>query len=1090
MQCCDCLSDNRENVKYCTHCGHPLIALCQRCGASIEVNDRFCGTCGVKLPATAYLPPRSEEPITQPAELVHLPAKHEIFESARKHVTVLFADISGFTAMSERMDAEDVTNLMNGCLKRLGTIVTKYEGYIDKFIGDCIMAIFGAPIAHENDPELAIRAALEMNEAIRDYNKNLPIRLEKALSLHIGINSGMVVAGNVGSNQKMQYTVMGDTVNLAARLESIAGDSQIFVSKYTYNLTRNWFEFIEHEPIKVKGKKDLVAVYEVSDIKHSDRRTLHQTQQRSPLVGRTEELGLLKKRLECLLNGTSEIVILTSEAGIGKSRIQLEIQDYINEQRMQIVYGCCNSFNRQTSYYIFTEIFKNLFDMESEDLPQTMAAKLATNLPLLTGQDANALGMQAKEAIVYLGWIMGFDRSEEYDIPLQQMDALDIKFAIFKSIEWFFTELARHLPLVLVLEDLHYADISSVEVIQYLIESLCNTPIMLLILLRPEKRHPSANLPRIAQSSTKSEALEISIKNLNPGESDELVRNLLQREAVPEAILNMVRLRAEGNPFYIEAIVRDLLENDIITVKEGRPIEILQDIDRSSIPETIQGMLVSRIDKLPPKLKRILQIAATIGPIFKYELIEHIVPDPELEANLQLLAELDIVFEFKTFPEIEYCFKNLLTQEAAYACMLHQKQRELHHEVADAIRNLYSARLDDHFEVLAIHYRIAQDYLEAYNFQVKSGLKAKKIHANQNVIEHFHNALETYARIKETPDSSMLALPICDVYIYLSEIQELTGDLEQATASLENALATLNEPLKIANLKRNIGRILEKKGEKEMALSLYRKVHELLKEHPDSLELGRLLVNESWVLNRMRRHDDAINKCMHALQLFENLNSAPDLAQAHNNLAVYFECRNELELAMAHNKISIELCLKYRNTRKLANVYLSMGYVHNKRGEFATAVEFFDKSIATMEKIGNRYGMGTALMAKGRGYLDLDLLEEAEHVLHKALQIHKSLRLPFKIVANEITLAKVYIRQGNLEVASAHLAYAREIAGTHNNASDLAKIAHIEARILAENGADASDKFQEAINHLKALGREQEVAWIMQEFKSGKVSQS
>ena len=358
MNCPDCTHDNRSGIKYCTRCGSPLYLICPACRSAVQEDDIFCGECGVKLPQMVSRPQlqtadAAQQQTSPETEIVTTPgdAGSNGIESARKHVTVLFADISGFTAMSEKLDPEEVTDLMNGCLKRLAETVTKYEGYVDKFVGDCIMALFGAPIAHENDPELAVRCALEMNQVTAEYNKILPIKLEKPLMLHTGVNSGMVVAGGVGSDANMSYTVMGDTVNLASRLESIAGNGQIFLSKYTYNLVRNKFAFKEHEPIKVKGKKDPVAVYEVTGVKTSRTQERSDQKVKTPLIGRSQEMKTLHSRIDRFLEGDSQIVLLTSDAGIGKSRVQQEIESYLADKQVQIIQGTCHSFSRSTSYY-------------------------------------------------------------------------------------------------------------------------------------------------------------------------------------------------------------------------------------------------------------------------------------------------------------------------------------------------------------------------------------------------------------------------------------------------------------------------------------------------------------------------------------------------------------------------------------------------------------------------------------------------------------------------------------------------------------------------------------------------------------------
>jgi tetratricopeptide (TPR) repeat protein len=320
----------------------------------------------------------------------------------------------------------------------------------------------------------------------------------------------------------------------------------------------------------------------------------------------------------------------------------------------------------------------------------------------------------------------------------------------------------------------------------------------------------------------------------------------------------------------------------------------------------------------------------------------------------------------------------------------------------------------------------------------------------------------------------------------LSEVYELTGDLDLAIQAREKAVETLDDDLEKADSKRNIGRILEKKGNKEEALEIYEAVYDLLESHQDSIEMGRLLMNQSWVLNRMWQPDDAIEKCNRALRLFESKHATEDIAQAHNNLAVFFENIGDLDLALEHNQESMALFSSLNNKRKLANVYLSLGYVHNKRKELQTALEYFEQSTTIMEKIGNRYGAGTALMAKGRCYIDMGRLDEAESVLGRSLQIHRDLDLNLKIVANELAMAKVHLEKDDTRSAREHLAEAKDIAAAEDNRSDLAKISRLEAHLLVKEGQDPGPKFEETIAALGSLGKERDVSQIIEEFETYK----
>lgn len=1042
----------------------------------------FCGGCGARLPvATGKLSPL---PSIQVSGLPKPSAASGVktqttpsMEAERRNVTVLFADISGFTAMSELLDPEEVTKIMNGCLKIMADSVMKYEGYVDKFIGDCIMAIFGAPVAHENDPELAILAALEMKKEVEEYNRNLPVKLEKPLTMHIGINTGMVIAGGVGSDQKMEYTVMGDTVNLASRLESNAGSGQIFVSEYTYNGTRNHFEFINHESITVKGKRKPVAVYEAVKAKSYREQGGKKTEAASPLVGRGPEMEILNTCLDKLAAGTGQAVFLISDAGVGKSRILYEAKKHPQKEKIQILEGICRSFNSATCYYIFSEFFKNLFNVDPEDLPETTALKITKNLPLLLGLDPEALPSEGREAIVFIAAILGLKIGDDYDIHLAQMEAQEIKAATFRSIAWFFGQLARKKPLILIMEDLHYSDSTSVELIAYLLGQLKKMPVMLLLLMRQQKEHPSSKLPLIAKQSLNGRCSEIVFNRLTHEECVELTRRLFKAEIIPDAVLDLIQSRADGNPLFIEEIVRNLLEEKVVEKTEDGEIRIIKDLLQVAIPDSINGIITARIDKLQSHLRDILQTAAVIGPVFELQLISRIIKQNDLEERINKLVEMELIFESRSFPEIEYSFRNVLIKEAVYSCLLRQKQKELHGLVAREIESLYENRLEDQYEVLARHYQEADDPARAYSYLFKNGMKAKEAYANQDAVEFFNRAIQIGQELK-TP-----SVPLEDIFKVLSEVQELMGQMDAAIESRSKAFELMDSDLKKGDAMRNIGRLHEKGGDKEKAMEVYEEACEILKDHPQSTEMGVLAMNQSWVLNRMKKVDEAIHKGFDALKILEANGAAEDTAQMYNNLSVFFEHKGDLPQALEYNLKSLKIFTEQKNQRKTANIFLSLGYLENKRNNLESALDYFDKSLEIMDKIGNRFGAATALMSKGRCYIDSGRLDESEHALLQSLRIHKELDLKKKIVANELALGKVYMEKGETVSAREHLEGARQTASQNDYGSDLAKALHMEARLLIKEGKAPEEKFQEALELYKSLGRNREADSVAKELE-------
>ncbi|MBF0614471.1 MAG: tetratricopeptide repeat protein [Magnetococcales bacterium] len=1070
MNCTQCHLDNRQGVRYCTRCGTPLVAICPQCHAPRTPEDLYCGACGIRLPI-----PSTNRMLPQTALVAASGMAPQVaatpaipMEAERKNVTVLFADISGFTAMSEKMDPEDVTNIMNGCMKMLADIVHRYEGHVDKFIGDCIMALFGAPVTHENDPELALRAALDMQKEMEEYNVRLHGRIENPLALHTGINSGMVIAGGVGSDKKMEYTVMGDTVNLAARLESLAKNGQTFVSGYTYNLTRHLFEFVRHEPIKVKGKKDPVAVYELIRAKSREELSIEAGHPTSPLVGRGREMETLRTCLDRHAAGQGMAAFLISQAGVGKSRIHQEIKkQYLKGERIQVLEGVCRSFNRDTSYAVFIEMFRQLFNIDSEDLDESMATKLTTNLPLLLGTKTDTLSDEMRKALVFIGAAMGLKLGEEFDVPLERMSAQEVKMGIFRATAWFMQNLAARKPLILTLEDLHLADATSVELTASLFESVKQAPILMLLLMRPLPDHPSSKLPLIADKELDELAIEIHFKQLTPAECDELTRRLLNAEEVPEAVLHLIRNRGDGNPMFIEEIIRNLVDEGIVELVPGESPRVVKNLDEVTIPSSIQGMFIARIDKLPVELKEILLTAAVIGPNFRMSLLARLFPNSELDAKLIRLVEMGLIFESKSFPEVEYSFRNIMIQEAIYSTLLHKKRRELHAEVAAEIEALYSTRLDDHFEILAQHYLRADHPERAYLYLVRSGQKAKASYANSAALAALDKAAELGRTLPAPP------VPLLETLIFLSDVQELCGEFQAAIATRREVIAAIHTPLTRIDHMRRIGRLHEKLENYDQAMEVYGEAHGELAAFPDSIQMGLLLMNESWILNRLgQRRDEAEMRARRALEIFEIHQAKEQIAMVCNNLGVILEHRGDLQQALEFNEKSLQLFSELGDKRQTANLYLSMGFLHEKTGALSEALKFFELSHEIMQRIENPFGAGTALMRKGICLNRLNRLGDAEKSLKEALRIHRQLNLTRKVVSNLWTLCELYLALGSASKARKHMEEAKAIAAAREDTPDLAQCSLLEARILIQERRLPDNAFEEAIRLFRLCGRQ------------------
>jgi len=989
-------------------------------------------------------------------------------ESERRKVTVLFADICGFTPLSESLDPEEVTNLVNACLSRLAEVVVKYEGYVDKFIGDCVMALFGAPHSHENDPELAVLAALEMIKVTEELNRDLPVKLDRPLTVHIGINTGMVIAGLVGTGKKTDYTVMGDTVNLASRLEAKAERMQILLSGYTYSLTRDRFEFLPRDPIKLKGKKDSVAIYQVLR-ELGERRSADHTADSAPLVGRKMEIDIIAGCYRRFKEGMGQAVLMVSEAGIGKSRLQEESQRQLAGMKMRMIAAACRSYTRSTSYHVFVEILRALFDIDSDDTLDTIGAKMAQGVQDTLG--LSRLDDEAREAVVLMGLFFGCRLGANYGVPSELMSALEIKTATFRAVSRFFERLSERQPIVLLLEDMHYADATSVELITHLFKVVLDAPIFMLLLMRPVKSRPAQKLQPIAKRALAGQCTVITFSHLNNDECDLLTRHMLKSENVAEPVLRLVRDRSKGNPLFIKEVVRNLMEEGIVQHDEKNGVKVTKPLERVAIPATLHGLITARIDRLPSDLKEVLNVASVLGGSFRHELIRPLLPAADLDERLERLVEYNFFYESQSFPKAEYSFQNTMVQEVVYTTMLRKKRRNLHRRAGECIETVYAGNLYEQYELLAHEFCLAGAYDKAFEYSVKSGIKAKEAFANANAAEHFSRALEIAERERTTSPS----VPLGDLFVHLSEVYELQGQMNEAIAYRERILPASDDAFVRAESLRQVGRIREKQGDREKALAAYHQAIDLLAEHPDSIEMGLVLMNKSWVMNRMHKSDEALALGRQALDIFKRRDSVQNIAMAYNNLAVFHEHSGDLDTALDFNHRSLELFTQLKDKRRTANLQLSLGYVYNKRGDLETALEYFNRSSELMAVTGNRYGSGTALMAKGRACMDLERFDESEETLLQALRIHRELDLSKKVAANELALGKTFLRQGKLDAARKHLQQGAEVAEEEHYLSDQAKIAHVEGRVLEAIGESPLENYRLALDLFQQLGRDKEV---------------
>lgn len=741
MKCEKCGYSNDDKAKYCENCGASLALVCPTCGSPIKPGVKFCKECGTPTAPEQSTPTDQQRLLAlQKAAPPELQDKLRVAsrqsEGERKPVTILFTDIVGSTSIAEKLDPEEWKEIVSGAHQRVSAAVYRYEGTVAQLLGDGVLAFFGAPITHEDDPLRAVRAALDIQEAIEDYAAELTGVVD-GFQMRVGLNTGVVVVGSIGSDLHLEYLAIGDAVNLAARMQSAAQPGKVLISESTAKLVKTAFELNSMGAIKVKGKAEPVTAYEVSRPKGAVESKRGFEELYSPLVGREVELNTLISAVEGLQAGHGQIVAVMGEAGIGKSRLVEEVQTRTSgaDGSARWIEGRALSYGGALSFWTITQLIND--DLGLSDGDPELRVRLA-----LRRRVKELFGEKAEDVLPYLAHLLGVRLEDELVERVQVLDSETLKHQSLVSITQYFTRLAVERPTVAIFEDLHWADPSTLEALEQLMPVTEKAPLMLLLISRPEREHPSWSIKFKAETDFVHRYTEIALKPLTLNEQDMLVDNLLAISDLPVAVRRLIQEHTEGNPFYLEEIVRNLIEQGAIR-REGDRWRAAENISTITIPDTLQGILLARIDRLQEDVRRTLQLASVIGKSFLYRLLEAIAEaEQQLDQHLHQLQRVDLVREKSRLPELEYMFKHSLTQEAAYNSLLVERRKEFHLKVGEALENLFADRQKEFSGMLAHHFDAAGETEKALLYLIQAGDQARMTDEHNVAIRYYQRALE------------------------------------------------------------------------------------------------------------------------------------------------------------------------------------------------------------------------------------------------------------------------------------------------------------------------------------------------------------
>ena len=934
MQCPRCRAENREGRRFCGECGLSLSSACISCGFLNEGSEKFCGGCGKSLGAG---PTPAEPRFTSPQSYTpkHLAEKILTSKSSlageRKQVTVLFVDVSGFTSLSERIDPEEVHRLMSRAFDLMLAEVHRYEGTVNQFLGDGIMALFGAPIAHEDHARRAVHAALGIARALTEYQGELAPR-GISFRARQGLNTGLVVVGSIGSDLRMDYTAVGDTTNVAARLQQVGEPGQVTISDATHRLIRGYFDTRPLGDLHLKGKAETVVAWEVVAA-HEGRTRLEVEADRglTPLVGRERELGQLLETFTRARGGQGQVVLVVGDAGIGKSRL-------LHEFRRRIVEGAdwreghCLSFGRAMAFHPLVDLVRRQFAIEETDGDAAIAAKIERGVTNVAEDLASAAP--------YLRALLSVDPGQD---DVRAMSPAQRRGETFEALRRLLVRAAERRPQVLVIEDLHWIDSASEQFMATLVDSVPELRALLVFTYRPEYVHSFGERTYVSR---------VVPAALSAEDSARMVAAVLATDALPDELRGLVGTKAEGNPFYVEELVKSLEESGALR-RVGTRYELARAIGEIAIPGTVQDVIAARIDRLAEAPKRTLQLAAVIGREFTRRLVDRLAEIQErTDGFLRELTALELIHERRLYPELAYMFKHALTQDVAYASLLVQRRRELHGVVGLAIEELYADRLPEHFEMLAHHFSLAEDWERALQYLLKAAEKATQAFGLRQALELYGNALEATRRLGDrVPVATLTAILRARADLFLS-----VGDFgrsREAAEALVHLARRVEDRLLEADALTQLASASQWLEDFPSALQRAQEAIEIAEAHGATRLFAGALLVRSYVLGVSGKLDMSEAGFTRVLEIVRAQGDRSREALALHNLATQRSWQGQYSDSLELSREGTRLGREGRFVIALLRNLWTQGLALTDSGNYDGALAVLTEGRALAEKIGD-----------------------------------------------------------------------------------------------------------------------------------------
>jgi class 3 adenylate cyclase/tetratricopeptide (TPR) repeat protein len=985
VNCPQCRAQNAVDAVFCDNCGSRLEVACANCGVTNRLGAKFCNKCGQRLPESetatltaaqkfgsveAYTPKHLAEKI--------LSSKHSL-EGERKQVTVLFADMKGSMELLAERDPEDARKLLDPILEHMIEAVHRYEGTVNQVMGDGIMALFGAPLAHEDHAVRACYTALKMQEAVKRYAEGVRSTEGIQIQIRVGLNSGEVVVRSIGSDLKMDYTAVGQTTHLAARMEQLATPGSILMTAHTLRLVEGYVEVKPLGPLNVKGLSKPVDTYEIAGAGLvRSRMEAAAARGLSHFVGRDTEMNALQKAFEQVGVGKGQIVTVIGEPGVGKSRLFYEFTRSHRAQGWLIMESSSASYGKATPYLPVIDLIKSYCQIEAQDDGRQIREKLTSKLLAL--DRALEPTLPAFLALLEVPVDPGSERSmwRDLDPPQRRQRTLD-------SVKRLLLRESEAQPLLLVFEDLHWIDSETQALLDNLVESLPTARILLLVNYRPEYQHRWGN---------KTYYTQLRIDPLSAESAEELLRDLLGDDIALQPFKRRLVKQTEGNPFFLEQIIHTLIETKVLTGERGT-YHLTKAPEEIQVPATVQAVLAARIDRLSPERKGLLQSAAVIGERVPFTLLQAVaeMSEEELRRDLAHLQTAEFLYEASLFPELEYTFKHGLTYQVAYNSLLQERRRSLHAQIVSVIETLYHDHLTEHIERLGHHAFRGQLWDKAVAYLRQAGKKAAARSAEREAAANFEQALEALAHL--APDRATqelgvdLRLELRPSLVTLGEQQRMVEHLSQAESLAEE----LGDKRRIGRVLADMSAYFSREGEHERAVKTGERALSVATETQDfvfQLITQDRLSRAYQALGDFRR---AISLCKRSIALLEGkpvserfgMVGVPSVI-THGPLVLSLAELGDLGSGISQAEEVVRIAETVGQPLSLVVAYSVLSHIYTVKGDLEKAIPLAERSLDICRRAGIVSETSRAMAHLGNAYLHAGRIADALTLLEQAVE--------------------------------------------------------------------------------------------------------